>query len=187
MQKHCIFMHRSVVRFWAIWLFITCCFRLVERKLPEYSFILCFIISPIFFILKIVDNDPHFTIHLPKSNMDICFNIDSKPGHILNLISDPGTGNLTSSITWKNWSPLCISYSLCVFPPCPGVTINGQLVGSKKMKNNKINTYFGTISMYSKTHGVQVIVGTNRIDLMEGKNNHSFSWGATVELALNGY
>uniref|UniRef100_A0A673I832 Inter-alpha-trypsin inhibitor heavy chain H2-like n=1 Tax=Sinocyclocheilus rhinocerous TaxID=307959 RepID=A0A673I832_9TELE len=67
-------------------------------------------------IITSVDNDPHFIIHLPKSNMDICFNIDSKPGHILNLISDPGTG----------------------------VTINGQLVGSKKMKNNKIDTYFGT-------------------------------------------
>uniref|UniRef100_A0A8C1XS85 Inter-alpha-trypsin inhibitor heavy chain 2 n=1 Tax=Cyprinus carpio TaxID=7962 RepID=A0A8C1XS85_CYPCA len=89
--------------------------------------------------ITIVENDPHFIIHLPKSNMDICFNIDSKPGHILNLISDPGTG----------------------------VTINGQLVGSKKMKNNKIDTYFGTISIYSKTHGVQAVVGTNRIDLME--------------------
>ncbi|KAK2892633.1 hypothetical protein Q8A67_012621 [Cirrhinus molitorella] len=107
--------------------------------------------------ITIVDSDPHFIIHLPKSKMDICFNIDSKPGHILNLISDPGTG----------------------------VTVNGQLVGAKKMKNNKINTYFGTISIYSKTDGVQVIVGTNRIDLMEGKNNHSFSWGATAELALN--
>uniref|UniRef100_A0A672S2Y3 Inter-alpha-trypsin inhibitor heavy chain H2-like n=1 Tax=Sinocyclocheilus grahami TaxID=75366 RepID=A0A672S2Y3_SINGR len=110
-------------------------------------------------IITSVDNDPHFIIHLPKSNMDICFNIDSKPGHILNLISDPGTG----------------------------VTINGQLVGSKKMKNNKIDTYFGTISIYSKTHGVQVIVGTNRIDLMEGRNNHSFSWGATAELVLDRY
>uniref|UniRef100_A0A672TBW2 Inter-alpha-trypsin inhibitor heavy chain 2 n=1 Tax=Sinocyclocheilus grahami TaxID=75366 RepID=A0A672TBW2_SINGR len=103
-----------------------------------------------------VDSDPHFIIHLPKNNMDICFNTDSKPGHILNLISDPGT-----------------------------VTINGQLVGSKKMKNNKIQTYFGTISIYSKTDSVQVIVGTDRIDLMEGRNNHFFSWGATVELALN--
>ncbi|KAA0721135.1 Inter-alpha-trypsin inhibitor heavy chain H2 [Triplophysa tibetana] len=104
-----------------------------------------------------VDNDPHFIIHLPKTNMDICFNIDSKPGHILNLLSDTGKG----------------------------FTINGQLVGSKKIKNNKINTYFGTISIYSKTDGVQVIIGTDKIDLMEGMNNHSFSWGATMELILN--
>uniref|UniRef100_A0A8C2CUN0 Inter-alpha-trypsin inhibitor heavy chain 2 n=1 Tax=Cyprinus carpio TaxID=7962 RepID=A0A8C2CUN0_CYPCA len=134
-----------------------CCFRLVERKLPEYSFMLCLFYLPHPFEFNVVENDPHFIIHLPKSNMDICFNIDSKPGHILNLISDPGTG----------------------------VTINGQLVGSKKMKNNKIDTYFGTISIYSKTHGVQAVVGTNRIDLMEGRNNHSFSWGATAELVLN--
>lgn len=39
-----------------------------------------------------VDNDPHFIIHLPTSDMDVCFNIDSKPGHILNLLSDSGTG-----------------------------------------------------------------------------------------------
>ncbi|XP_043092276.1 inter-alpha-trypsin inhibitor heavy chain H2 [Puntigrus tetrazona] len=104
-----------------------------------------------------VDNDPHFIVHLPKNNMDVCFNIDSKPGHILNLISDPGTG----------------------------VTINGQLVGSKKMKNNKLNTYFGTISIYSKKDGAQVIVGTDRIELREGRNSHSFSWGATAELVLN--
>uniref|UniRef100_A0A672S3Z3 Inter-alpha-trypsin inhibitor heavy chain H2-like n=1 Tax=Sinocyclocheilus grahami TaxID=75366 RepID=A0A672S3Z3_SINGR len=129
----------------------------LERKCPEYSFLFCLCYLPHPFDFNVVDNDPHFIIHLPKSNMDICFNIDSKPGHILNLISDPGTG----------------------------VTINGQLVGSKKMKNNKIDTYFGTISIYSKTHGVQVIVGTNRIDLMEGRNNHSFSWGATAELVLD--
>ncbi|XP_051976312.1 inter-alpha-trypsin inhibitor heavy chain H2-like [Xyrauchen texanus] len=107
--------------------------------------------------INLVDNDPHFIIHLPKTNMDICFNIDSKPGHILNLISDPGTE----------------------------VTINGKLVGSKKMKNNKTSTYFGTISIYSKTDGVQVIVGTQKIELMEDKNNHSFSWGETAELLLN--
>lgn len=39
-----------------------------------------------------VDNDPHFIVNLPRSNMDVCFNIDSKPGHILNLVSDSGTG-----------------------------------------------------------------------------------------------
>ncbi|KAJ8384548.1 hypothetical protein AAFF_G00200810 [Aldrovandia affinis] len=36
----------------------------------------------------LVDNDPHFIFHLPKNKMDICFNIDSEPGHILNLVSD---------------------------------------------------------------------------------------------------
>uniref|UniRef100_A0A8C1KR29 Inter-alpha-trypsin inhibitor heavy chain 2 n=1 Tax=Cyprinus carpio TaxID=7962 RepID=A0A8C1KR29_CYPCA len=130
---------------------------ILKYNISIVFFMLCLFYLPHPFEFNVVENDPHFIIHLPKSNMDICFNIDSKPGHILNLISDPGTG----------------------------VTINGQLVGSKKMKNNKIDTYFGTISIYSKTHGVQAVVGTNRIDLMEGRNNHSFSWGATAELVLN--
>ena len=39
-----------------------------------------------------VDNDPHFIIYLPKSQRNICFNINSDPGHILNLVSDPSTG-----------------------------------------------------------------------------------------------
>ncbi|KAG7320253.1 hypothetical protein KOW79_016106 [Hemibagrus wyckioides] len=103
-----------------------------------------------------VENDPHFIVHLPKNNMDICFNIDSKPGHILNLVSDPGTG----------------------------IAINGQLVSGKKMKNNKLNTYFGTISIYAKAEGLNIVVSTSRIDLIDGKNNHSFSWGATANLIL---
>ncbi|MCI4388978.1 hypothetical protein PGIGA_G00092290 [Pangasianodon gigas] len=106
--------------------------------------------------VTVVENDPHFIVHLPKNNMDICFNIDSKPGHILNLVSDPGTG----------------------------IAINGQLVSGKKMKNNKLNTYFGTISIYAKAVGLNVVVSTSRIDLIEGKNNHSFSWGATANLIL---
>ncbi|KAI5617774.1 inter-alpha-trypsin inhibitor heavy chain H2 precursor [Silurus asotus] len=109
-------------------------------------------VSPI----TLVENDPHFIVHLPKSNMDICFNIDSKPGHILNLVSDPGTG----------------------------IAINGQLVSGKKMKNNKLNTYFGTISISAQEIGLNVVVSTNRIDLLEGKNNHSFSWGATAKITL---
>uniref|UniRef100_A0A8B9HKR2 Inter-alpha-trypsin inhibitor heavy chain 2 n=1 Tax=Astyanax mexicanus TaxID=7994 RepID=A0A8B9HKR2_ASTMX len=107
----------------------------------------------------VVDNDPHFIVHLPKNNMDVCFNIDSKPGHILNLVSDPGTG----------------------------VVINAQLVGGKKMKKDKLNTYFGTISIYSEAAGVKVVVGTSGIKLMEGKNNHSFSWAATTNIKLNRY
>ncbi|MCJ8743223.1 hypothetical protein PDJAM_G00091400 [Pangasius djambal] len=106
--------------------------------------------------VTVVENDPHFIVNLPKNNMDICFNIDSKPGHILNLVSDRGTG----------------------------IAINGQLVSGKKIKNNKLNTYFGTISIYAKEVGLNIVVSTSRIDLMEGKNNHSFSWGATANLIL---
>uniref|UniRef100_A0A6Q2YTA1 Inter-alpha-trypsin inhibitor heavy chain 2 n=1 Tax=Esox lucius TaxID=8010 RepID=A0A6Q2YTA1_ESOLU len=103
-----------------------------------------------------VDNDPHFIIHLPKNNMDVCFNIDSKPGHILNLVSDPGTG----------------------------VVVNGQLVGSKRVgvEKENVKTYFGTISVFSKLDGIMVTVSTDRIQLTDSKHNHSFSWGATADI-----
>ncbi|XP_048465956.1 inter-alpha-trypsin inhibitor heavy chain H2 [Rhincodon typus] len=39
--------------------------------------------------VTLVENDPHFIIHLPKSKQDICFNINPQPGKILNLVSDP--------------------------------------------------------------------------------------------------
>lgn len=48
--------------------------------------------SRLFLFYVSVDNDPHFIIHLPKSQRNICFNINSEPGKILNLVSDPGTG-----------------------------------------------------------------------------------------------
>lgn len=46
-----------------------------------------------------VDNDPHFIIHLRRSDTNVCFNIDSKPGHILNLVSDSGAGRTPVYIT----------------------------------------------------------------------------------------
>uniref|UniRef100_A0A8C7CK17 Inter-alpha-trypsin inhibitor heavy chain 2 n=1 Tax=Oncorhynchus kisutch TaxID=8019 RepID=A0A8C7CK17_ONCKI len=102
-------------------------------------------------------NDPHFIVHLPKNNMDICFNIDSEPGHILNLVSDPGAG----------------------------VVVNGQLIGSKRVgveEKEKVNTYFGTISVFYQPDGISVSVSTDRIDLTHGRNNHSFTWGATADI-----
>uniref|UniRef100_A0A4W5L0A9 Inter-alpha-trypsin inhibitor heavy chain 2 n=1 Tax=Hucho hucho TaxID=62062 RepID=A0A4W5L0A9_9TELE len=114
-----------------------------ERPLPDH--------------ITIVENDPHFIVHLPKNNMDICFNIDSEPGHILNLVSDPGAG----------------------------VVVNGQLVGSKRVgveEKEKVNTYFGTVSVFYQPDGIRVSVSTDRIDLTDGRNNHSFTWGATADI-----
>ncbi|KAM4615178.1 inter-alpha-trypsin inhibitor heavy chain H2 [Polymixia lowei] len=108
--------------------------------------------------ITIVENDPHFIVHLPRSNMDVCFNIDSEPGHILNLVSDIGTG----------------------------VVVNAQLVGSKRAKGNKLNTYFGVISIYYQPEGLSVVIGTDHIALADGKNNHSFTWGATADITQDG-
>jgi len=43
-QKQSFFMHLSVFRFWAFWLFIKCFFRLMERKHPKHS-VNCFFYS----------------------------------------------------------------------------------------------------------------------------------------------
>ncbi|KAK0144713.1 Inter-alpha-trypsin inhibitor heavy chain H2 [Merluccius polli] len=102
-----------------------------------------------------VENDPHFIIHLPRIQMDVCFNIDSKPGHILNLVSDPGTG----------------------------VVVNGQLVGSKRPRGSgKTSTYFGAISVYHQPGGISVTASTERITVSDSRGNHSFTWAATANI-----
>ncbi|CAG5927326.1 unnamed protein product [Menidia menidia] len=108
--------------------------------------------------VNLVDNDPHFIIHLPGSDMDVCFNIDSKPGHILNLVSDNGTG----------------------------VVVNGQLIGSKQQQKSKLRTYFGIISVYYQPEGVSVTVSTDRITVSDGRSRTSFTWGATAEITQDG-
>ncbi|XP_053271011.1 inter-alpha-trypsin inhibitor heavy chain H2 isoform X2 [Pleuronectes platessa] len=108
--------------------------------------------------INIVDNDPHFIVHLPTSNMDVCFNIDSKPGHILNLVSDAGAG----------------------------LVVNGQLIGSKKLHKNHLSTYFGLISVYYQPDGLSVTIGTDGISMTDGSNNHTFTWGATAEISQDG-
>ncbi|KAJ8269201.1 hypothetical protein COCON_G00118080 [Conger conger] len=107
--------------------------------------------------ITIVDNDPHFIVHLPKSNMDVCFNIDSEPGHILNLVSDTETG----------------------------VTVNGQLVGAKQMVDKKLSTYFGTISVSYQPEGIRVDATTESIVLIDGKGSHNLSWAATADATFN--
>uniref|UniRef100_A0A3Q3W9S6 VWFA domain-containing protein n=1 Tax=Mola mola TaxID=94237 RepID=A0A3Q3W9S6_MOLML len=98
--------------------------------------------------VKKVDNDPHFIVHLSRSNFDVCFNIDSKPGQILNLVSDSGTG----------------------------LVVNGQLIRSKRMNKGKVNTYFGTISVYYQPDGISLTISPASISMDDGKNNNTFTW-----------
>ncbi|XP_054480296.1 inter-alpha-trypsin inhibitor heavy chain H2 isoform X2 [Anoplopoma fimbria] len=108
--------------------------------------------------VTIVDNDPHFIIHLPRTNMDVCFNIDSTPGDILNLVSDSGTG----------------------------LVVNGRLIGSKQAHKSKLKTYFGSISVYYQPNGVSVTVNTDSVAMTDGRSNHSFTWGATADITQDG-
>ncbi|XP_053262791.1 inter-alpha-trypsin inhibitor heavy chain H2 isoform X4 [Podarcis raffonei] len=95
-----------------------------------------------------VDNDPHFIINLPRQHKNICFNIDSEPGAILNLISDAKSG----------------------------IAVNGQLVGAKKPLNNKLHTYFGKIGFNFEKKGLKIEVSSEGISLKDGSSTTSLSW-----------
>ncbi|XP_066489836.1 inter-alpha-trypsin inhibitor heavy chain H2 [Tiliqua scincoides] len=101
-----------------------------------------------------VDNDPHFIINLPRQQKDICFNIDSRPGAILNLVSDPESG----------------------------VSVNGKLIGAKKSMNNKLNTYFGEIGFSFENKGLKVKVSTDDITLKDDSSSTTLSWSDTGSL-----
>lgn len=65
------------------------------------------------------------------------------------------------------------------------MVVNGQLVGSKRVgveDKEKVNTYFGTVSVFYQPDGIRLSVSTDRIDLTDGRNNHSFTWGATADI-----
>ncbi|KAK2500859.1 hypothetical protein MC885_018301 [Smutsia gigantea] len=99
-----------------------------------------------------VENDPHFIIYLPKSQKNICFNIDSEPGKILNLVSDLESG----------------------------ILVNGQLVGAKKPKNKKLSTYFGKLGFYFQSEDMKVEVSTENITVSRGSHRSILSWADTA-------
>ncbi|XP_069846413.1 inter-alpha-trypsin inhibitor heavy chain H2 [Dipodomys merriami] len=102
-----------------------------------------------------VENDPHFIIYLPKSQKNICFNIDSEPGKILNLVSDPESG----------------------------ILVNGQLIGAKKPENGKLSSYFGKLGFYFRSEDLKVEVSTENITLNHGSRTSRLSWADTAHIA----
>lgn len=62
------------------------------------------------------------------------------------------------------------------------MTINGQLIGSKKMENNKLKTYFGAISIHYQPDDIGLTISTTGVDMIHGRNKRSFSWAATTEI-----
>uniref|UniRef100_V9K8L7 Inter-alpha-trypsin inhibitor heavy chain H2 n=1 Tax=Callorhinchus milii TaxID=7868 RepID=V9K8L7_CALMI len=105
-----------------------------------------------------VENDPHFIIHLAQSQQDVCFNIDSQPGKILSLVSDR----------------------------TKGVAVNGRLVGGKKPKNNKLNTYFGTIGLTFTKRNLRIEISTDKIVLIGAKYKTFLWWSESSSLAQDG-
>ncbi|XP_069834864.1 inter-alpha-trypsin inhibitor heavy chain H2 [Dendropsophus ebraccatus] len=104
-----------------------------------------------------VDNDPHFIINLPKSQTDVCFNIDASAGSILNMLSDPESG----------------------------ITINGKIVTAKKAKDGKLNTYFGTFGLYFQQLAIKLEISTEKITLKDSSYTRVLKWSESSALTYN--
>lgn len=87
------------------------------------------------------------------------------------------SGSTVSSLVWSG-----INCSTCL----EGVVVNGQLIGSKKAQKGKLKTYFGVIAVYYQPEGFSVTVSPDRISITDGRNNNSFTWGATADITQDG-
>ncbi|KAM9311763.1 inter-alpha-trypsin inhibitor heavy chain H2 [Gastrophryne carolinensis] len=103
-----------------------------------------------------VDTDPHFIINLPKSQTDVCFNIDGQAENMLNLLSDHDLG----------------------------IAINGKIVTAKKAKDGKLSTYFGTFGMYLKQLDMKIEISTEKITLKDAAYSRVMSWSESSTLTF---
>lgn len=79
-----------------------------------------------------------------------------------------------------------LAFALSLSLLSSGVVVNGQLVASKRATMNKLKTYFGVISVYYQPDGLSVTVSTRGIAVTDGRNNNTFTWGATAEITQDG-
>ncbi|XP_056380156.1 inter-alpha-trypsin inhibitor heavy chain H3-like isoform X2 [Hyla sarda] len=107
-----------------------------------------------------VDSDPHFVINVPQMNDSLCFNIQEKPGMILNLIQDKKLG----------------------------ISVNGQLIGNKKTSKGKSNeTYFGRIGIVNREMKIRIEVTTDTVTVMNRKIKKIFTWKKTSSISEEGF
>ncbi|XP_048462661.1 inter-alpha-trypsin inhibitor heavy chain H3-like [Rhincodon typus] len=107
-----------------------------------------------------VDSDPHFIASINDHSDAICFNVDGKPGAILNLVTDP----------YK------------------GFVVNGQLIGVKEVKDNKkMKTYFGKLGIANNKMDVKVEISTEIIAINHGDDEITFPWSETVSLTKESF
>ncbi|XP_072238791.1 inter-alpha-trypsin inhibitor heavy chain H3-like [Leuresthes tenuis] len=103
----------------------------------------------------LVDGDPHFMIELPDRNDALCFNINSAPGTIFNLVRDPESG----------------------------ILVNGQIIGDKKIPpNGEINTYFCSFGIVHQTLGVRLEVSTQDISVFQDGKQIKLLWSDTASI-----
>uniref|UniRef100_A0A7N8Y424 Inter-alpha-trypsin inhibitor heavy chain H3 n=1 Tax=Mastacembelus armatus TaxID=205130 RepID=A0A7N8Y424_9TELE len=102
-----------------------------------------------------LDGDPHFIIELPDRDDALCFNINSIPGTIFNLVRDPESG----------------------------ILVNGQTIGDKKISpSGVINTYFSRFGIIHRTLGVRMEVSTQDISVLQDGKWVKLLWSDQASL-----
>ncbi|XP_034389630.1 inter-alpha-trypsin inhibitor heavy chain H3-like isoform X2 [Cyclopterus lumpus] len=102
-----------------------------------------------------VDGDPHFMIELPGRDDALCFNINDKPGTILNLVRDPKSG----------------------------FVVNGQIIGKKKIVQDGNNhTYFGRFGIIHQKLGLRLELSTRDILVFHEGKQIKLLWSDTASI-----
>lgn len=63
-----------------------------------------------------------------------------------------------------------------------GILVNGELIGAKKPKNEKLRTYFGKLGFYFQREDVKVEISTETITLSRGSRTSVLSWSDTAHI-----
>ena len=63
-----------------------------------------------------------------------------------------------------------------------GILVNGQLMGAKKPKNEKLSTYFGKLGFYFQREGLKIEISTETISLSRGSRTSVLSWSDTAHV-----
>ncbi|XP_075039212.1 inter-alpha-trypsin inhibitor heavy chain H3-like isoform X2 [Mixophyes fleayi] len=112
-------------------------------------------------VLYGADADPHFVINVPHKKDALCFNIQEKPGVVLNLIKDQELG----------------------------IAVNAELIGNKKTDNNVISneTYFGRLGIVNREKRLKIEVTTQMITILNGDDTEMFTWGEITSVSKEGF
>ncbi|XP_071817702.1 uncharacterized protein [Apostichopus japonicus] len=106
-----------------------------------------------------VDDDPHFLVYLPKSDLRVCFDISVQEGSVLSLLQDPKRG----------------------------LYVNGKIVGAPSLDGTGDRTYIGEVAMLwwfsPRKLPFQILFTPDNVTVM---NNHVMHWGKQIRLKHKG-
>ncbi|TNN46856.1 Inter-alpha-trypsin inhibitor heavy chain H3 [Liparis tanakae] len=102
-----------------------------------------------------VDGDPHFMIELPGREDALCFNVNNKPGSVLNLVRDPKSG----------------------------FVVNGEVIGKKiAVQDGNSHTYFGRFGVLHPKLRLRLEVSTRDIVLFHDGEQTTLRWSDTASI-----